>query len=280
MFNTYAIMKKLVEEGLAQEKVFGNLTLFKYSRQAMQSGKLHTDERLMECRGHVYDNTTGAIIQTPFRKSFNYLENDWWRAAKPTDKVTVYKKYNGFMLSVTTYEGEHLVTTTGSFTSDFIELGKKYIKSALEAPLYDMEWTNLYEICATEDPHIVYEEPKAIFLGSRFKDGKFHPAPKTQVGVMQLKDALELAKEDSGEGFMVYHRDDKTFTAPCKIKSSGYVAKKLLMRAGSARLKSLDFRYYPETHKHYLDAVRDNLNFFENLEEQERRAFLEGLNKA
>jgi hypothetical protein len=270
-------MKDLVNEGLAQEKVFGDLSLFKYSRKAMQSGKLHSDSRLMECRGHVYENTTGKIIQTPFRKSFNYLENNWWREAQPNDKVSVYKKFNGFMLSLTTYQGEHLITTTGSFTSDFIELGKKYIAGVVQPAQYDMQWTNMYEICATEDPHIVYEQPKAVFLGSRFKDGKFHPAPSTMIGVMRLKDALELAKEDKGEGFMVYHNADKTFTAPCKIKSAGYVAKKLLMRAGPARLKTLDFRYYPETHKHYLDAVRDNLNFFENLEEQERRAFLESL---
>ena len=277
MFNSYTDMLDLVKEGLAVSREKDNLVLFKYSRKAFHSGALAKDSRLLECRGHVYDKTTGSIVQTPFRKSFGYLENNWWREAKPDDIVSVYTKHNGFMAAVTDYQGDILVTTTGSFDSPFVELAKKHLGPIiLNADHRDHLVTILYEICSPEDPHIVDEKPGAVFLGSRFKNGAFFPSYNTFLGNFKFKDALKLAETATNEGFMVYHTNDKTHSSPCKVKTQVYVVKKLLMRAGQERLERI--LSGNSVHKKYLpllDHVRKNKDDFHSMEEQVRRKFLE-----
>ena len=68
----------LVNRGLARMKNDGKFTTFKYHRRAMYDYLWFVDTDLMECRGHVYDSVTKELVQAAPRKSFNYLENDYW----------------------------------------------------------------------------------------------------------------------------------------------------------------------------------------------------------
>ena len=223
----------LVNRGLAIMKNDGKYTTFKYHRRAMYDYLWFVDTDLMECRGHVYDSTTGELVQAAPRKSFNYLENDyWWSAVDLDTQVEVYKKINGYMACATLHNGELVVSTTGSTTSEYAQWAKELIEK--DYNLYDLiinaDTSALFEIVVPQDPHIVTERMGLHLLGYREKvgEGVFHPHNLT--GVMTLAEAIALAETDRGEGFMVYRKDDDSKLAPCKLKTPYYVGKKKLMR--------------------------------------------------
>lgn len=229
----YDEQMNLVNRGLARMKNDGKFTTFKYHRRAMYDYLWFSHTDLMECRGHVYDSVTKELVQAAPRKSFNYLENDyWWSAVELDTPVEVYKKINGYMACATLHKGELVVSTTGSTTSEHAQWAKELILK--DYKLYDMVIDNdastLFEIVVPQDPHIVEERLGLHLLGMREKagDGTFHPCNGT--GVMTLAEAIALAETDRGEGFMVYRKDDDSKLAPCKLKTPYYTGKKKLMR--------------------------------------------------
>ena len=77
--NSYETMQRLVAAKLATVSTNGHLDTFKYARRVMFDYLWDTDPALLECRGITYDNRTGALVVAAPRKSFNYLENGWWK---------------------------------------------------------------------------------------------------------------------------------------------------------------------------------------------------------
>lgn len=230
--NSYQDMQELVATKLATVSTNGNLDTFKYARRVMFDYLWGTDKRLMECRGHTYDSRTGELVVAAPRKSFNYLENGWWKDVPLDTPVIAYKKYNGFMACVSKHKGEVIISTTGSTKSDFVGYAKDYLPN--------LDWlspgcTLLYEIVHPNDPHIVEEPIGAHYLGWRSSighDGHFSPygrAEDTYVGT--LKGILAIAEVNTGEGFIVYNlHNDPGRLQPAKIKTPYYVGKKKLMR--------------------------------------------------
>ena len=232
MMNTYEQMKHLVAAKLATVSTNGHLDTFKYARRVMFDYLWDTDPALLDVRGHSYDNRTGALVVAAPRKSFNYLENGWWKDVPLDTPVIAYKKYNGFMACVSKHEGTGHISTTGSTKSDFVRYAEEYIPAANSTWLSD-EFTLLYEVVHPDDPHIVDEPIGAHYLGCRSKiDGAFIPYGKpeaTYIGT--LKGILAIAEVNTSEGFMVYNlNNDLDRLAPAKIKTPYYVGKKKLMR--------------------------------------------------
>lgn len=226
---TYQDQLELVSKGLATVKINNALSTFKYHRKVMYDNLWSTDTRLLECRGITFNNQTGELVQLPFRKSFNYLENLHWADVPLNTVVKVFKKYNGFMAACTAYNGDLLVSTTGTTTSSYAELAKTEIQKAFDGKFLYNDCTYLFEIIHESDPHIIQEEYGVEALGYRNKTtGAFKPAGAA-LG-MTLGQALELCKEDRGEGFMVYTEDDAEGLNPCKMKTPYYIGKKKLMR--------------------------------------------------
>ena len=230
--NSYETMQRLVAAKLATVSTNGYLDTFKYARRVMFDYLWDTDPALLECRGHTYDNRTGELVVAAPRKSFNYLENGWWKD-KPLDTpVIAYKKYNGFMACVSKHGNEGIISTTGSTKSEFVKYAEEYIP-AKNSTWLDHEFTLLYEIVHPDDPHIVDEPIGAHYLGSRDKTtGVFTPYGKpedTYLGT--LKGILAIAEVNTGEGFIAYDlHNDPDRLAPAKIKTPYYVGKKKLMR--------------------------------------------------
>lgn len=230
--NSYETMQRLVAAKLATVSTNGHLDTFKYARRVMFDYLWNTDPALLDCRGQTYDNRTGELVVAAPRKSFNYLENGWWKD-KPLDTpVIAYKKYNGFMACVSRQGQRGLISTTGSTKSDFVKMAEEYIPAANYHWLTE-DHTLLYEIVHPDDPHIVDEPIGAHYLGSRDKTtGVFTPYGKpedTYLGT--LKGILAIAEVNTGEGFMVYDlHNDPDRLAPAKIKTPYYVGKKKLMR--------------------------------------------------
>jgi len=231
----------LVNRSLAVMKNDGKFTTFKYHRRAMYDYLWFVDTDLMECRGHVYDSVTKELVQAAPRKSFNYLENDyWWSAVELDTPVEVYKKINGYMACATIHNGELLVSTTGSTTSEYAQWAKALIEAdyALYDLVIDSDTSTLFEVVVPQDPHIVEERMGLHLLGFREKvSGAFHP--NNLVGVMTLAEAIAMAEIDRGEGFMVYRADCKEKLSPCKLKTPYYVGKKKLMRMSAKNVNSM-----------------------------------------
>ena len=231
----------LVNRGLAVMKNDGKFTTFKYHRRAMYEYLWFSEYDLMECRGHVYDSNTKELVQAAPRKSFNYKEHGvWWAAAGLDTKVEVYKKINGYMACATLHNGELLVSTTGSTTSEYAQWAKELIVKdyGLYDIIIDKDTSVLFEVVVPQDPHIVEERYGLHLLGMREKsNGHFHP--NNPVGTMTLQEAINMAETDRGEGFMVYRVDDKSKLAPCKLKTPYYVGKKKLMRMTAKNVNAM-----------------------------------------
>lgn len=278
----------LVNRGMARMKNDGKFTTFKYHRRAMYDYLWFVETDLLECRGHTYDSVTKELVQAAPRKSFNYLENDyWWSAVDLDTQVEVYKKINGYMACATLHNGELVVSTTGTTTSEYAQWAKELILKdyALYDMVIDSDASTLFEVVVPQDPHIVNERIGLHLLGMREKagDGTFHPCNGT--GVMTLAEAITLAETDRGEGFMVYRKDEDSKLAPCKLKTPYYVGKKKLMRM-SAKNVELMYDNALVTSKAlpamWADAPIEIVGKFAkeewlSFDDQQRRVFLEQL---
>jgi hypothetical protein len=232
---SYDEQMHLVMRGLATLKNDGTFTTFKYARKAMYEYLWYQVPDLLECRGHVYCNATKELVQAAPRKSFNYLERNYWKDIPLDTPVEMYKKVNGFMACVTLHDGELLVSTTGTTTSDYAMWAKELILQhwhLYDAAIYS-DITTLFEVVVPQDPHIVQEHEGLHLLGVREKDtGNF--TPFGEAIRCTLEQALEIAKSDRGEGFMMYPMLSDglgyDFNECCKLKSDYYIGKKKLMR--------------------------------------------------
>jgi hypothetical protein len=234
MLLTYDQQMNLVNRGLATMKNDGKYTTFKYHRKAMYDYLWYKIPELLECRGHVYCNTTKELVQAAPRKSFNYLERGYWKDMPLNTPVELYKKINGYLACATIHDGELLVSTTGTTTSAYAMCAKELLLSTYRNydMLLDDKTTTLFEVIVPQDPHIVHERQGLHLLGVREKDtGDFYAmGAGTRC---TLEQALEIAKHDRGEGFMMYamnDNDDYDYNNCCKLKTPYYVGKKKLMR--------------------------------------------------
>ena len=279
---TLAQQYDLVNQGLAKAKYDFNLVTFKYAKKVMYDYLWKTNPALLECRGHVYDTLTGELVQAAPRKSFNYLEDGHWKNVPLSTPVHYMKKYNGFMACATMHNGELVVSTTGSTSSQYAEWARKEIQNKHHVNFQSRQATTLYEIIHDKDPHIVDEGfQKAVYLGTRWKDnGEYIPS---NIHVATLGEVLELAKTDRGEGFMVWKAGE--YQDCCKIKTPYYVGKKKLMRMNQGKVLQM---YNPSSYKPLVDSLPDMWqvavyeildNFTSeqwiNTSEQDRRKFLE-----
>ena len=278
---------QLVNRGLAVMKNDGKFTTFKYHRRAMYEYLWFNEYDLMECRGHVYDSNTKELVQAAPRKSFNYKENDiWWTGAGLDTQVEVYKKINGYMACATLHNGELVVSTTGSTTSEYAQWAKELIQKdyALYDIVIDKDASTLFEVVVPQDPHIVEERMGLHLLGFREKaNGNFHP--HNIVGTMTLAEAIAVAETDRGEGFMVYRADDMTKLAPCKLKTPYYVGKKKLMRMLAKNVNAMydnGFQIANTLPDMWYDVPRVIVQTYTkedwlSFNDQQRRVFLEAL---
>jgi hypothetical protein len=228
----------------------GKYTTFKYHRRAMYDYLWYEVPELLESRGHVYYNSTKELVQAAPRKSFNYLERGYWSEMPLDTPVAMYKKINGYMACATLHNDALIVSTTGTTTSEYAQWAKELLFR--DYKYYDLviepEVTTLFEVVVPQDPHIVQEREGLHLLGVREKaNGKFHPMGESIR--CSLEQALEVAKHDRGEGFMIYAMNDNydyDYNNCCKLKTPYYVGKKKLMRM-TAKNVELMYNNLPHT---------------------------------
>ena len=254
------------------------------------------NEYIAECRGSIVDKDFN-LVAYPFTKIYNYgIEKEAPVLADDT-RVTAFRKVNGFMIAMTVYNGELLISTTGSTANDYVEYAKEMM--ATHMPLLDWRltlggadcegMTFMFECVHPSDPHIVPEKAGMYLLGCRantwgskvmhdpiFLQGFarmlncFTPE-STTTNMAALKN---LAKECKHEGFVFYTDDGVS----AKIKSPYYLTSKWVARnPRTDKLvnmkddikKQLDEEYYP-----LVDAIRANIAEYTAMDEQARLAWV------
>ena len=201
-------LNKYYEDGLLYKQVHPTLplTIWNYTEK-VQFENLWDEVTLM-CRGLVTDDK-GDIVATPFKKFFNIEEGKY----TPTETFEVYEKMDGSLGIVFWYQGQWVVATRGSFTSDQAikarELLKKY-----NTDIMFRHMTFCFEIIYPENRIVLdYKgEEKLVLLGAFDNWGKDYDMSdwdewgfdvvKKYDGIKDYQQLKEMVKNDQ-EGFVV-----------------------------------------------------------------------------
>jgi len=247
------------------------------------------NEYLEECRGTIVDADFN-IVSYPFTKVYNYGIEAKAPVLPADTYVDAYRKVNGFMVAVTWYNGDILVSTTGSTDSDYVAMAKELIAPNLDNFRNTCKdyssYTFMFECVHRNDPHIVPEAEGMYYLGQR---PKFYGSPVgvsmemhklfNCYGVEHIRCTIStlqmLTKVVKHEGFVFYTDDGKTSS---KIKSPYYLTSKWVARnprtdklvdLNNDIKKNLDEEYYP-----LVDAIRANIVEYTAMDEQARLAWV------
>mgnify|MGYP006440095827 CR=1 FL=1 len=292
--NFAADLKEYVERNpkLVKARSIGDgLYILKYTRHVFFKGLW--DEYLEECRGTVVDSDFN-VVSRPFTKIYNYGIDKESPQFSDDTVVDAIRKVNGFLVNVSMYNGELLVTSSGSASGPHVDMAMEYIapkefilKNMLKINLQEKS-TMMFECVHPSDPHIINEEKGLYLLGIR--DNSWYsevvyskhatlmanlflrvnlPEYHEKVTIGELK---EMNRNADHEGFVFYTEDGQS----AKMKSPYYLAAKFLARLGNTDKlfekdidKRVDEEFYP-----LIEAVRKNINEFTELDEQERLAWI------
>ncbi len=280
-------LKQYVQQNpnLVSMKAQGNgLNVLKYKRKVFYDNLW--DEYLEECRGLIVDDDFN-VVSYPFTKIYNYGIEKNAPVIHPDEMVEVHRKVNGFMVAVTWYKGDILVSTTGSIDSDYVKMAKELIEPNIQKYRETCEnnaaYTFMFECVHRNDPHIIPEKEGMYLLGARKKE-LGSPIRATLFDCSEFNSEYVermfapmayvemLVKHVKHEGFVIYAADGKA----TKIKSPYYLVNKFvarnprtdkLMRADIKQ--SLDEEYY-----HLIDAIQANIEEYTAMDEQTRLAWV------
>lgn len=250
------------------------------------------NEYIAECRGSIVDKDFN-LVAYPFTKIYNYgIEKEAPKLSKDT-KVTAFRKVNGFMVACTWYNGDILVSTTGSTDSEYVAMAKEMMLThqswadwQLAFNASDMDnLTVMFECVHPSDPHIIPEKAGMYVLGYRDNSwgSKVGHSPyildvmakafncyvpehyETTVGNL-----VEQTKNVRHEGFVFYTKDGVS----AKIKSPYYLTSKWVARnPRTDKLVDLnkDIKHnIDEEYYGLIDAIRLNIEAYTAMNEQER----------
>jgi hypothetical protein len=284
-------LKKYVEtSGLVNMKEAGEgIYVLKYKKSVFY--KNLWNEYIAECRGSIVDRDFN-LVAYPFTKIYNYGIEKEAPVLADDVKVTAYRKVNGFMVSLTWYNGDILVSTTGSTDSDYVVMARELIEPNIDRYRFTCQahqgYTFMFECVHPNDPHIISEKTGMYLLGMRknefgspiihevrsmFLPMAFNSLPVedyyTTVGELKA-----MVKECRHEGFVAYTEDGLSF----KIKSPYYLTSKWVARNPRTDKivdmkndikHNLDEEYYG-----LIDAIRLNIEQYTAMDEQARLAWV------
>lgn len=286
-------LKKFVEDNpkLVSMKPAGDgIFVLKYKRTVFYDNLWN--DYLEECRGTIVDADFN-LVTYPFTKIYNYGVEEKAPVLADDVKVTAFRKVNGFMVAMTWYNHDLLISTTGSTDSPYVEMAKEmmlthqsmadWLISFCDDELEGM--TVMFECVHPNDPHIVPEKAGMYVLG--YRENEFgskighdpfmlqdlaamfncFSAESTTTNMARVK---QMAKECKHEGYVFYTDDGQS----AKIKSPYYLTSKWVARnPRTDKLvnmqndikKNLDEEYYP-----LVDAIRANIVEYTAMDEQAR----------
>jgi len=254
------------------------------------------NEYLEECRGTIVDKDFNVIAR-PFTKIYNFGVEANAPVLSDDTQVTAYRKVNGFMCSLTWWNNDILVSTTGSTANDYVDYAKEMMVKHQPYADWQMEliaakgMTLMFECCHPSDPHIVPEDAGMYFLGVRENSwdstvkmyGKGMAEWSRDYAMSHLKcgygesiqttvgELVAESKKVKHEGFVFYTEDGVS----AKIKSPYYLTAKWVARnPRTDKLLTKEFKelideeYYP-----LLEHIRANIVEYTAMDEQARLAW-------
>ena len=141
------------------------LTIWNYTEKVQYEGLW--DEITLSCRGLITDDR-GNIIVRSMKKFFNY-EEVVGKDVIPSkgDYVYIQEKMDGSLGILFNYEGEWIMATRGSFTSDQAIKGLEILKSKYILDTFEPSVAYLCEIIYPENRIVVnYKKEKVVFLSA------------------------------------------------------------------------------------------------------------------
>jgi RNA ligase len=154
------VLNRYFEEGLVYKQVHPTLplTIWNYTETVQYEGKW--DDVTLQTRGLVTD-VNGKVVARPFRKFFNMEEGKH----TVTPDFDVYDKMDGSLGILFNYEGEWVMATRGSFTSDQAVKGFEMLQKYDYQKLHK-DYTYLFEIIYDENRIVVkYPYEDLVLLG-------------------------------------------------------------------------------------------------------------------
>jgi RNA ligase len=161
------ILNQYHGQGLLYKQVHPTLplTIWNYAEKVQYEGLW--DEVTTSCRGLITDNV-GKIVVQPFKKFFNY-EELVGKGVIPEkgDYVYVQEKMDGSLGILFNYDGEWIMATRGSFTSEQAVMGLEIVKEKYFLDSWMQEYAYLLEIIYPENRIVVnYGVEKVTFLSA------------------------------------------------------------------------------------------------------------------
>ena len=201
-------LNQYYEDGLLYKQVHPTLplTIWNYSEKVQYENLW--DEVTLMCRGLVTDHT-GDIVATPFQKFFNIEEGK----CTPTAKCEVYEKMDGSLGIVFWFQGQWVVATRGSFTSDQAIKAREILKK-YNTDIMFRHLTFCFEIIYPENRIVLDygDDEKLVLLGTFDKNGKEMDVDmwsqwgfdvvKKYDGIKDFNQLKSMIKDDQ-EGFVV-----------------------------------------------------------------------------
>jgi RNA ligase len=154
------ILNKYHEDNLVYKQVHPTLplTIWNYTETVQYEGLF--DDVTLQTRGLVTDDK-GNVVARPFKKFFNMEEGKH----TPTPDFDVYEKMDGSLGILFYYEGEWVLATRGSFTSDQAVKGFEMLQKYDYQKLHK-DYTYLFEIIFKENRIVVqYPYEDLVLLG-------------------------------------------------------------------------------------------------------------------
>jgi hypothetical protein len=286
--------------GLVNMKPAGDgIFVLKYKKKVFYDNLWN--EYIAECRGTIVDADFN-IVAYPFTKIYNYGIEKEAPVLAPDTRAMAYRKINGFMVACTWYNGDVLVSTTGSTDSPYVAMAKEMMLTHMSWPDWQQAFasadmngiTVIFECVHPDDPHIIPEKSGMYVLGYRENSWRspvehngliLQDMAKTlkcyapEMYATTIGQLVEMTKTVRHEGFVFYTEDGVS----AKIKSPYYLTSKWVARNPrtdklvdlNRDIKhNLDEEYYP-----LVDAIRANIVEYTAMNEQARlswvRNFLE-----
>jgi len=154
------VLEKYHNDGLVYKQVHPTLplTIWNYSEKVQYEGLF--DDITLQTRGLVTDDK-GNVVARPFKKFFNQEEGKH----TPTSEFDVYAKMDGSLGVLFNYEGEWVMATRGSFTSDQAIKGMEML-SKYDYNRLNKGYTYLFEIIYANNRIVVqYPFEDVVLLG-------------------------------------------------------------------------------------------------------------------
>lgn len=161
------------------ESADGKLIGFKYSLQTVYDHAW--DEITLQCRGIVFEKSTGAIVAHPFNKFFN-AEEIWTEEKKlaevgkildslghgfepnSTREFYAMDKIDGSLGILFYYNRKWIIKTGGSFDSEQAKWAQKWFDKNIDQKKLVKGWTYCFEIVWDGDPHVCHYDYEGLVL--------------------------------------------------------------------------------------------------------------------